>query len=182
VSDERDASSARDLGTFTNQRDSFLHTMLVELLRLHKSDEQLDGLYCEAMAVSAAQYLMRRYGSAGHGHQTVGGALPGWRLRRALEYVNANLGEQELRLDDVARCVGLSLGFFHRAFKDTTGETPLAYIQRMRIQRAMELLASRDLSVLQLATKVGFLSPSHFSRLFQRQVGMTPSRYRQGRR
>jgi AraC family transcriptional regulator len=72
--------------------------------------------------------------------------------------------------------------FFHRAFKDTTGETPLAYIQRMRIQRAMELLASRDLSVLQLATKVGFLSPSHFSRLFQRQVGMTPSRYRQGRR
>ncbi len=181
VSDERNASHVQDVSTFTNQRDSFLHAMLVELQRLQKSDGQFDELYCEAMAVSAAQYIMRRYGPGGHDRQKTGRALPGWRLRRIAEYVNANLGNQELRLDDVAQCVGLSTGFFHRAFKEATGETPLAYIQRLRIQRAMQLLASRDLSVLQVAMRVGFLSPSHFSRLFHRQVGMTPSQYRKGR-
>lgn len=173
-------ASPSDVATFTNQRDAFLHAALTELLRLHKGDG-LDGLYCESLSQMVAHYLARRYGTPDRAPRPES-ALPGWRLRRVTDYIQTNLSDPELRLDDLAQCIGLSTGFFHRAFKETTGETPLTYIQRLRIQRSMQLLVDHDLSVLQVALRVGFLSPGHFSRLFQQQVGMTPSQYRKGRR
>lgn len=181
--DERDAPAAAGaVRAFTNRRDDFLHATLAELHRLHKSGEPLDALYCEAMAVAAAQYLSRRYGTARPAPASRGRALPGWRLRRVAEYVEARLDDPGLSLDAVARCVGLSTGFFHRAFRETTGETPLAYVQRRRMARAVQLLACRDLTVVEVAARVGFLSPGHFARLFRRHTGLTPSQYRSGRR
>ncbi|NJM36255.1 MAG: helix-turn-helix transcriptional regulator [Rhodomicrobium sp.] len=167
---------------FTNERDLFLYALLVELQRLHRACERLTSLYCESMATSAALYIVRRYGVGDHAGSSAGNALLGWRLRRVKEFIAANLHDHELRLEDVARCVGLSTGFFHRAFNDTTGLTPLAYIQRQRIERAMQLLNNRDLSITNIAIGVGFLSPSHFARLFRKQTGLTPSEYRSGRR
>jgi AraC family transcriptional regulator len=170
----------QELPILTNKHDPFLAAMLTELRRLRCRNEWLDSLYCEAMAVSAVQYLLRRYcGIATPSAPSP--ALPGWRLRRAKEYVAAHLGDRDLRLDDIAAGVGLSTGFFHRAFRQTTGETPLGYIQRQRIEEAMRLLALQHLSVTEIAMKVGFLSPSHFAQLFRRQTGMTPSQYRNGK-
>jgi AraC family transcriptional regulator len=169
-----------EIAAFTNRRDDFLVSMLGELCRLSGESERLDRLYCDAMAVSAAHYLVRRYGSSAGPLMPATSALPGWRLRRAKEYIAAHLGEQELRLDDIAASVGLSTGFFHRAFKEATGDTPLAYIQRQRIEAAMRLLATGSLPVTVIAMKVGFWSPSHFARLFRRQTGLTPTQYRKG--
>ena len=162
---------------FTNQRDPFLAGMLSELRRLCTDDEPLDGLYCEAMAVSAAHYLLRRHDRRGRDAEARG-VLPDWRLQRAKDYVASCLGDRDLRLDAIAESVGLSTGFFHRAFKKTTGETPLAYIQRTRVEHAMRLLAMPDISITAIAFKVGFWSPSHFARLFRQRTGMTPSQYR----
>lgn len=163
--------------TFTNQRDPFLAAMLGELRRVCADEESVDSLYCEAMAVSAAHYLMRRYYRVGP-EVEARGVLPDWRLRRAKDYVASRLSDPDLRLDDIAESVGLSTGFFHRAFKRTTDETPLAYIQRKRIEHAMQLLAAPDLSISAIAIRVGFWSPSHFARLFRRRTGITPSQYR----
>ena len=181
LADEHGGAEPQVLPTLTNKNDSFLAAMLAELRRLRCENERLDSLYCEAMAVSTAQYVLRRYCRAAR-PSTLSPALPGWRLRRAKEYVAAHLGDQDLRLDDIAAGVGLSIGFFHRAFRQTTGETPLGYIQRQRIEEAMRLLALQDLSITEIVMKVGFLSPSHFARLFRRQTGMTPSQYRNGKR
>jgi AraC family transcriptional regulator len=180
LADERDEARPHELPAFTNREDPFLVAMLAELRRL-RCNSGLDSLYCETMAVSTAQYLLRRYGTRAE-PSIASPALPGWRLRRAKEYVAAHLGDQNLRLDDIAASVGLSTGFFHRAFRQTTGETPLGYIQRQRIEEAMRLLASQDLSVTEIAMKVGFWSPSHFAHLFRRTTGITPSQYRNGRK
>jgi len=180
LSGEPGPSEPQRLAPFTNRKEPFLTAMLAELRRLRCEGERLDPLYCEAMAVSAAQYLLRRYGE----RAKVPGALaplPGWRLRRAKDYVAAHLGDRDLRLDDIAANVGLSTGFFHRAFRQTTGETPLGYIQRRRIEEAMRLLAVEDLTIAEIAIRVGFWSPSHFAQLFRRQSGMTPSQYRNGK-
>jgi len=175
-----DAPLAREPDTFTNVRDPFLHAMLAEMERLVAGDGALDQLYGDAMAASAACYLMHRYGHAGPS-PPAGGALPCWRLRRVTEYIDANLANRGLCLDDLADCAGLSTGFFHRAFRQATGETPWARVQRLRLERAMQLLGSHELSVLEIAGRVGFLSPSHLSRLFRRHFGLTPSQYRRGR-
>jgi AraC family transcriptional regulator len=181
LSDERGGSDPQRLSPFTNRNEPFLAGMLAELRRSRCEDERLDSLYCETMALSAAQYLLRRYGERVKAPSTLS-PLPGWRLRRAKDYVAAHLGDSDLRLDDIAASVGLSTGFFHRAFRQTTGETPLGYIQRRRIEEAMRLLASNNLTIAEIAIKVGFWSPSHFARLFRRQSGMTPSQYRNGKR
>lgn len=125
--------------------------------------------------------LLRRYGQRAETPSTIA-ALPGWRLRRAKDYVAARLGDRDLRLDDVAASLGLSTGFFHRSFRQTTGETPLGYIQRRRVEEAMRLLASKDMTIAEIAIRVGFCSPSHFTRLFHRHSGITPSQYRNGKR
>jgi AraC family transcriptional regulator len=181
LSGEPGPSEPQSLVPFTNRQEPFLTAMLAELRRLRCERERLDPLYCEAMAVSAAQYLLRRYGERVKPPGTLA-PLPGWRLRRALDYIAARLGDRDLRLDDIAANAGLSTGFFHRAFRQTTGETPLGYIQRRRIEEAMRLLASNDLTIAEIAIRVGFWSPSHFAQLFRRQSGMTPSQYRNGKR
>jgi AraC family transcriptional regulator len=179
LSDER--GMPQELAPFTNRNEPFLAAMLAELRRLRCESERLNGLYCEAMAVSAAQYLFCRYGRQAE-PGSLHASLPGWRLRRVKEYIADHLGDQDLRLDDIAASIDLSTGFFHRAFRRTTGETPLGYIQRRRIEEAMRLLALKDLSIAEVAIKVGFWSPSHFARLFRRRTGMTPSQYRSGKK
>jgi AraC-like DNA-binding protein len=57
----------------------------------------------------------------------------------------------------------------------------LTFINERRIQRAQQLLVSQSLAIGDLALQVGFLSPSHFARIFRRHVGLSPSEYRQSR-
>jgi AraC family transcriptional regulator len=104
-------------------------------------------------------------------------ALPPFKLRRVKDYVAANLATR-LSLGELARLCSLSDRHFHRAFKASTGQTPLEYITAERIHRAKLLLASRSLQVTDVAFAVGFANPSHFARTFAATTGLTPSAYR----
>ncbi len=66
----------------------------------------------------------------------------------------------------------------HRRFRNATGETPLAYLQALRVERAKALLETSRLSVEQIATGVGYADLSSFRRLFTRQTGLSPAQYR----
>jgi AraC family transcriptional regulator len=92
-------------------------------------------------------------------------------------YIDDNLAE-EIRIADLARLVGLSEGHFHRAFRTSTGRTPLDRVNAARITRAMSILATEDVPVAELAARVGFVSPSYFSRLFRRRTGCSPGALR----
>jgi len=78
----------------------------------------------------------------------------------------------------VCRAVGLSERTLRRRFPAVTGMTWRAYTVQSRLLRAMTLLADRESSVLDVATAVGFDSPSAFTRAFQRWTGESPSAYR----
>ncbi len=67
---------------------------------------------------------------------------------------------------------------FVRRFKDATGQTPLAYTQAVRVERAREMLEATRRPVSEIALSVGYRDISHFSHLFQREVGITPGAYR----
>jgi len=70
------------------------------------------------------------------------------------------------------------MSHFIRAFKATTGMTPHAFLTDLRIARAAEQLKTRGLSITEVALACGFSSPGHFSTVFRRIVGVTPSKYR----
>ena len=65
-----------------------------------------------------------------------------------------------------------------RLFKSSTGYTPNEYIIMERINHAKELLRSTDLTINEVADKVGFHNPGHFINLFKRSLGMAPGMYR----
>ncbi|MBQ6204616.1 MAG: AraC family transcriptional regulator [Bacteroidales bacterium] len=72
----------------------------------------------------------------------------------------------------------LSPGYFGDLIKKETGLTAQRYIQNKVIDLSKQYVLDRDLSLNQIAAKLGFQYPQHFTRLFKKEVGMTPSEYR----
>ena len=99
------------------------------------------------------------------------------RTATALRYININFCER-IQLADAADICGMTLFEFSRAFKREQGLTFRDYILQRRIHAAALALRASDASILDVAFSVGFNDPSHFSRLFRRTMGVTPSIYR----
>jgi AraC-like DNA-binding protein len=86
---------------------------------------------------------------------------------------------QPLDVSAVARVAHVSQAHFSRQFRATFGETPHRYLQRRRVERAMELLRETDRPVTEICLDVGFNSLGTFSRTFREIVGESPSSYRE---
>ncbi|GAB3110255.1 helix-turn-helix domain-containing protein [Aestuariicella hydrocarbonica] len=100
---------------------------------------------------------------------------------RLIEQVQAWLESrysEEVRLADVAKNHGMSLRNFARRFSSATGEKPLAYLQRVRLEAARDLLVHSDKSIKHISLDVGYSDSSYFCRLFRTQIGQTPAAYR----
>lgn len=86
--------------------------------------------------------------------------------------------ERDISLEDIARYVFLSPGYFIRAFKEETGTSPINYLLKIRIERAMELLSDTGDRIIDIALAVGFSSQQRFNEIFRKYTGMTPTHYR----
>jgi transcriptional regulator GlxA family with amidase domain len=86
--------------------------------------------------------------------------------------------EEELSLADLSVEADLSPWHFLRAFRQSFGETPKAYLTRLRVERAKELLTISSRSVTEICFDVGFSSLGSFSTLFHRCVGLSPAEFR----
>lgn len=106
-----------------------------------------------------------------------GGEAHDRRIIRAVDYINANLG-QNLSLRDLAAASGLSVGALARLFPRHTGASPHAYMLRQRIEKARQLLQASDLPIAQVALATGFADQAHLSKALKRHLGMTPRRLR----
>lgn len=103
------------------------------------------------------------------------------RLRRAIEFIHTHF-DGEVRLADMARAAFMSAFHFARLFKRVMGMTPHAYLTGVRLEQAARLLATTDLSMLEISLRVGYASPSHFAKAFKTWTGLTPREYRQASR
>jgi AraC family transcriptional regulator len=101
------------------------------------------------------------------------GTLPLCRVRRVTEYVQQNL-DKDLRLAELAALVSMSPYHFARLFKGSTGVPPHRFVIQQRIARARAFMTTPDLSIAQISRMVGFRTPSHFTMVFRRVLGITP--------
>ncbi|WP_373307264.1 helix-turn-helix domain-containing protein [Micromonospora lutea] len=88
---------------------------------------------------------------------------------------------QPLDIPSLARIAHVSEAHFIRTFRATFGETPHRYLQRRRVERAMDLLLNTGRDVTDICTAVGFGSLGTFSRTFRQIVGESPTDYRRRR-
>jgi AraC family transcriptional regulator len=105
------------------------------------------------------------------------GGLAQWQLRRAVAHVDANL-TSTIRVSDLAEITRLSKSHFSRAFRVSVGESVHAYIIRRRIERSQELMLTTEEPLCQIGLACGLCDQAHFSRLFRRVVGTSPSAWR----
>jgi len=138
------------------------------------------NVYVESLANELAVHLLRRYSTAAPAATSSANMLPGYKLRRVLEYLNENFG-RNLTLSEIARTVGMSPYHFAHVFKQTTGLSPHKYLVARRVACAESLLRETDLPITEIAHRVGYANQSHFSTLFHRAATMTPKTFRQQR-
>jgi transcriptional regulator GlxA family with amidase domain len=82
-------------------------------------------------------------------------------------------------LEDPARRVGMSVRNFVRRFKQATGDSPLAYLQKLRVAAAKRMLESNHRTMQEISDAVGYQDIAFFRSLFQRHTGVSPSAYRE---
>ena len=95
----------------------------------------------------------------------------------AKRYIDQNYMEN-ITLDLLAELTHMNKFYLVHSFTKYTGLSPINYLTQKRIQIAMDLLASTDYSIAQVASNVGFSSQSYFSQVFRKALGMTPVQYR----
>ena len=134
-------------------------------------------LFGQSLLNALAVHLRLRYGVHPPKEVKPQNGLPRARLKRVLEYVEANL-EQEIALAALADTAGMSPHYFSELFKQSLGLPPHQYVLRRRIERARELLRDSRITVFEAAVRTGFSDQSHFTRIFRRIVGITPTQYR----
>ncbi len=86
---------------------------------------------------------------------------------------------KEWSLDELTAIAHMSRSNLMRVFRKATGQTPIEYLIRLRIQRAMELLRNSDLSITEIALEIGFNDSNYFTRQFRRVLGESPRSFRQ---
>lgn len=100
-----------------------------------------------------------------------------WQFKRVMAFLSMRI-DAAVRVSDLAAEVKLSPGHFARAFTIRLGLSPYSFIMKLRIQRASALLLNSNKSLAEIAFNCGLSDQAHFSRLFRRFTGMTPTQWR----
>ncbi len=132
-------------------------------------------LYRETMHRAIAAQLVQVVTPAPDWHRDIADA----RLRRVLDYIHDNLAE-DLTLSAMADLAAMSATHFAKAFKQAVGASPLQYVIGARLDMATVMLRTGDLSVVEIAWRVGYADVSRFGQHFKRKFGATPAAYRAG--
>jgi AraC family transcriptional regulator len=136
-------------------------------------------LYIDTLLMLLLTQLMRCASNFATPRQPayVKGGLPIWRLKRALDLLEADLTKTP-SLAELARPLRLHPTSFCRAFKQSTGLSPHRYLLAHRIDRAKEMMKDQNRTLTEIAFDCGFSSSSQFSIVFKRITGVSPRIYR----
>jgi AraC-like DNA-binding protein len=172
AADEAEPGEPRPLGN--SPLDGRQHDALVRFLTT--LEEPMDRKILAPAAMREIVYLalLREQGDVLREAARRTGRSSG--VDRALHYIRHHLDER-IDVPTIAREVGMSTSSLHHAFKSATTLTPIQYLKRLRLHRARQLMVDEGCLAAEAAFRVGYESPSQFSREFKRLFGAPPRRY-----
>jgi AraC family transcriptional regulator len=157
--------------------DRHISALLLEMMADLDDNSPAGSIYGESLANALAVYLIKRYAVRPVAPVSYKGGLPGNRLKRVLDYIDANLDEN-ITLAQLATMADMSPHYFSELFRLSTGRAPHNYVLMQRIERAKQKLRDPKHSIIDAGLDAGFQNPSHFARMFRKLTGTTPSTYR----
>ena len=96
------------------------------------------------------------------------------------DYIDNHYNENDISTASVAEKFGITSQYLSTIFKKATGENLYGYITKLRIEKAKKLMNNKNLTIVQIAEKVGYTSDISFIRAFKKTEGITPGKYREG--
>ena len=99
------------------------------------------------------------------------------RLRPVISYIDEHFREK-IYIDDLSAMINVSPDYFTKMFKESIGKTPIDYINGMRVNSAMELLCTTEMSMTEIAESIGFCNPNYFHKIFKQYMVTSPLAYR----
>jgi AraC family transcriptional regulator len=131
-------------------------------------------LFADSVASALAVRLLALQSRRSTATSRPGRALPAWRLRHVIEYIEAHLDE-DLTLAELAGVAGFSLSHFKPLFKQAVGVPAHRFVLERRVERARTRLLEGGRSLTDIALEAGFAHPSHMARCMRRVLGISPS-------
>jgi AraC-like DNA-binding protein len=163
---------ARQLGG----RDPVMYGLAQTLASAMATPGEGSAMFCEHIALAFFAHIAHAYGGQPIERLAHGGLDP-WQLRRAYEFIEANLAADP-SISEVAEQCGLSASYFSHAFKRDSGFSPHRWLMKRRVERAKQLLREPGLQLAEIAQMCGFADQSHFTRVFSRSENCAPARWR----
>lgn len=99
-------------------------------------------------------------------------------MNRLMDYIEKRIGDDTMKIEDMADAVGLSRTVFYEKIRELVGVSPSDFLRQVRMERACQLITRSKMPFSQIAYAVGFTDPKYFTKCFKKQTGMTPSEYR----
>ena len=103
-------------------------------------------------------------------------------MERMMAFMETHMDHAELTVDEMASAMDMSRSILYRKLKSIVGLSPIDFIRAIRIKRAMQLIDTGEFTFSQVAYMTGFDDPKYFGKCFKKQLGITPSEYKAGRR
>lgn len=100
-------------------------------------------------------------------------------IQTAVRFIDRNYDKEYINVEELAKMCGITSTHFTRVFKGIYMTTPIKYINKLRVDRAVELLEHTNLTVNEIAEQTGFSDPSYLSKTFKKLLGKSPLHYRQ---
>jgi AraC-like DNA-binding protein len=153
--------------------DSSLLDAVVRLVRLIDTPTEAQVLAPLVTREIVYRLLLGKQGDRLRHIAVLGGFTPP--IAKAIERLHKDF-DQPLRIDDIAREIGMSVSGFHHHFKAVTAMSPLQFQKQMRLQEARRLMLSEGLDATSTAYRVGYRDASHFNREYKSLFGLPPMR------
>lgn len=103
-------------------------------------------------------------------------------MERVMNYMNEHLADQDLNVEKLTADVGISRAQLHRKLKEIAGVSAGEFIRNLRLEQAARLIEEGQINITQVAYSVGFNNQTHFSTVFKKHYGMSPSEYAETKR
>lgn len=146
-------------------------------IKVDLDSRKSDRFYLESLFQALLMHLLKNYCTQEHFPKPTVNGLPPYRLKQAIDYIDRHLDEN-IKIKDIARFLGISQYYFCRLFRESTGIAPYRYVIQQRILKAKTSIAENRLSLSDIAAECGFSSQSQMTHHFRKLVGTTPKVYR----
>jgi AraC family transcriptional regulator len=149
----------------------------LSLLPALRAPDQVSRLFTDHMTLALAAHCAQTYGGMQTVSKPLKGGLAPWQEKRSKEMLAGDL-TGATALHEIAAACGLSVSHFSRAFHKSTGLAPHAWLLQARVESAKAMLRGGHAPLSTIARANGFAGQSHLTRVFTRQVGVSPGAWR----